>query len=249
VIDARKLVAEALGTAFLLAIVVGSGIMGQRLALGNDAIALLANSTATGAGLIVLILVFGPISGAHFNPAVTLVAALRKEISVSCALAFVAAQVAGAFAGVAAAHVMFELPLYTPSTHIRSGAGQWWSEFVATFGLILVILSCVKYRPDSVAFAVAGYIAAAYWFTASTCFANPAVTLARATTNTFAGIYPGNVALFISAQIPAALTSWRLFDWLSGANPRRTVSGRGIEIREHEELTARRATTAGSKGE
>jgi glycerol uptake facilitator-like aquaporin len=215
VIDARKLVAEALGTAFLLAVVVGSGIMGERLAGGNTAIALLANSTATGAGLAVLILVFAPISGAHFNPAVTLVAALRKEITVRTGIAFVGAQTIGALAGVAAAHLMFELPIYTPSTHVRSGFGQWWSEFVATFGLILVILACVKYRPGAVAGAVAAYIAAAYWFTASTSFANPAVTLARSLTDTFAGIHPGGVAAFIAAQVVAAIAAWRFFEWLS----------------------------------
>jgi glycerol uptake facilitator-like aquaporin len=218
VIDPRKPAAEALGTAFLVAIVVGSGIMGERLAGGNVAIALLANSTATGAGLAVLILIFGPISGAHLNPAVTLIAALRKEIAAAGAIAFVAAQVAGALAGVAATHVMFELPLFTPSTHVRAGFGQWWSEFIATFGLIFVILSCVKYRPGAVAFAVASYIAAGYWFTASTSFANPAVTMARALTDTFAGIHPANVARFISAQILAAIVAWRMFEWLSGAD-------------------------------
>ena len=155
---APKLVAEGLGTAFLLAIVVGSGIMGERLAGGNDAIALLANSIATGTGLVVLIMTFGPISGAHFNPVVTLVALLRKELSLRLALGYVVTQIVGAYAGVASAHLMFDLPAYTLSTHARHGIGQWWSEFIATFGLLLVILSCVRHRPTAVPFAVAAYI-------------------------------------------------------------------------------------------
>ena len=212
---ARKLVAEGLGTAFLLAIVVGSGIMGERLAGGNDAIALLANSIATGAGLVVLIMTFGPISGAHFNPVVTLVALLRKELSRRLALGYVVTQIVGAYAGVASAHLMFDLPAYTLSTHARHGIGQWWSEFIATFGLLLVILSCVRHRPTAVPFAVAAYITSAYWFTASTSFANPAVTLARAVTNTFSGIYPGDVVGFVMAQIVGAVTSFWLFVWLT----------------------------------
>ena len=212
---ARKLVAEGLGTAFLLAIVVGSGIMGERLAGGNDAIALLANSIATGAGLVVLIMTFGPISGAHFNPVVTLVALLRKELSLRLALGYVVTQIVGAYAGVASAHLMFDLPAYTLSTHARHGIGQWWSEFIATFGLLLVILSCVRHRPTAVPFAVAAYITSAYWFTASTSFANPAVTLARAVTNTFSGIYPGDVVGFVMAQIVGAVTSFWLFVWLT----------------------------------
>ena len=212
---ARKLVAEGLGTAFLLAIVVGSGIMGERLAGGNDAIALLANSIATGTGLVVLIMTFGPISGAHFNPVVTLVALLRKELSLRLALGYVVTQIVGAYAGVASAHLMFDLPAYTFSTHARHGIGQWWSEFIATFGLLLVILSCVRHRPTAVPFAVAAYITSAYWFTASTSFANPAVTLARAVTNTFSGIYPGDVVGFVMAQIVGAVTSFWLFVWLT----------------------------------
>ena len=212
---ARKLVAEGLGTAFLLAIVVGSGIMGERLAGGNDAIALLANSIATSAGLVVLILTFGPISGAHFNPVVTLVALLRKVLSLRLALGYVVMQIVGAYAGVASAHLMFDLPAYTLSTHARHGIGQWWSEFIATFGLLLVILSCVRHRPTAVPFAVAAYITSAYWFTASTSFANPAVTLARAVTNTFSGIYPGDVVGFVMAQIVGAVTSFWLFVWLT----------------------------------
>lgn len=211
----RKLVAEGLGTAFLLAIVVGSGIMGERLAGGNDAIALLANSIATGTGLVVLIMTFGPISGAHFNPVVTLVALLRKELSLRLALGYVVTQIVGAYAGVASAHLMFDLPAYTLSTHARHGIGQWWSEFIATFGLLLVILSCVRHRPTAVPFAVAAYITSAYWFTASTSFANPAVTLARAVTNTFSGIYPGDVVGFVMAQIVGAVTSFWLFVWLT----------------------------------
>ena len=212
---APKLVAEGLGTAFLLAIVVGSGIMGERLAGGNDAIALLANSIATGTGLVVLIMTFGPISGAHFNPVVTLVALLRKELSLRLALGYVVTQIVGAYAGVASAHLMFDLPAYTLSTHARHGIGQWWSEFIATFGLLLVILSCVRHRPTAVPFAVAAYITSAYWFTASTSFANPAVTLARAVTNTFSGIYPGDVVGFVMAQIVGAVTSFWLFVWLT----------------------------------
>ena len=197
--EVRKLAAEGLGTALLLTIIVGSGIMGERLAGGNAAIALLANSIATGAGLYALILVFDPISGAHFNPVVTLVAALRRELAPGIAVAFVVVQLAGALAGVAVAHLMFDLPIYSLSTHVRSGMGQWLSEFVATFGLLLVLLSCSKYRPEAVPLAVGAYIASAYWFTASTSFANPPVTLARATTNTLAGIYPGDILGFVVA--------------------------------------------------
>ena len=211
----RKLAAEGIGTALLLAIVVGSGIMGERLAGGNTAIALLANSTATGAGLYVLILIFGPISGAHFNPAVTLVAAVQSELTPGVAAAFVVVQLAGAFAGVGVAHLMFDLPIYSLSTHLRTGVGQWLSEFVATIGLVLAILSCSKYRPNAVPLAVGAYIASAYWFTASTSFANPAVTLARAATNTFVGIYPGNVLPFVVAQILAAGSAAFFFRWLS----------------------------------
>ena len=197
--EVRKLAAEGLGTALLLTIIVGSGIMGERLAGGNAAIALLANSIATGAGLYALILVFDPISGAHFNPVVTLVAALRRELAPGIAVAFVVVQLAGALAGVAVAHLMLDLPIYSLSTHVRSGMGQWLSEFVATFGLLLVLLSCSKYRPEAVPLAVGAYIASAYWFTASTSFANPPVTLARATTNTLAGIYPGDILGFVVA--------------------------------------------------
>ncbi len=215
---ARRLTAEALGTALLLAVVVGSGIMGERLAGGNVAVALLANTLATGAGLVVLILVFGPLSGAHFNPAVTLADALQGGLSWKDTLAYLAAQLAGAFVGVAVAHGMFELPLYAASTHARTGPAQWFSEFVATFGLLATILGCVRQRASAVPFAVGAYITSAYWFTASTSFANPAVTLARAATDTFAGIRPADAPAFIVAQLLGALAATALFRWLLPAN-------------------------------
>ncbi len=210
----RRLTAEALGTAFLLAVVVGSGIMGERLSGGNVAIALLANTLATGAGLVVLILTFGPVSGAHFNPAVTLADALTGGLPWKDAAAYMAAQLAGAFVGVAAAHGMFDLPLYAVSTHVRTGPSQWFSEFVATFGLLSIIWGCVRQRASAVPFAVGAYITSAYWFTASTSFANPAVTLARAVTNTFAGIRPDDAPGFIIAQMLGALAATALFRWL-----------------------------------
>ena len=176
----RRIVSEALGSALLLAVVVGSGIMAERLAGGNVAIALLANTIATGAGLVALILMFGTISGAHFNPAVTLSEAWQGNVPAREVLPYIAAQVAGAFAGVAAAHAMFGEPAFFASAHVRSGPGQWWSEFVATFGLVGVIIGCSRSRPSITPFAVAAYITSAYWFTSSTSFANPAVTLARA---------------------------------------------------------------------
>ncbi|MBP3983991.1 aquaporin family protein [Pseudoxanthomonas helianthi] len=197
----RKLLAEFLGTALLLACVVGSGIMGVNLARGNDAIALLANAGATAGVLYVLIVVFGPISGAHFNPVVTLVMRLRGELSTREALAYVGVQVVAAIMGVLLAHAMFELPLIQPGTHARTGHAQWLSEAVATFGLVLTILLGVRHRPASVPALVASYIFAAYWFTASTSFANPAVTLARSLTQTFAGIRPGDVWGFVVAQL------------------------------------------------
>jgi len=197
-------VAEALGTALLLAAVIGSGIMGDRLAAGNVAIALLANTIATGAALVALILTFGPISGAHFNPAVTLADASQGGLAWRDVPAYVAAQVAGAFAGVAAAHVMFGEPLFFASRHARGGGAQMFSEFVATFGLLAVIWGCVRSRPDAAPYAVAAYITAAYWFTASTSFANPAVTLARAASDTFAGIRPADVPGFVLAQLIGA---------------------------------------------
>ncbi len=212
--DARRYVAEALGTALLLAVVVGSGIMAERLAGGNVAIALLGNAVATGAGLIALILMFGPISGAHFNPVVTLSEVMQKNLPASHVLPYILMQVLGAFAGVAAAHGMFELPVFFPSEHARSGIAQWWSEFVATFGLIAVIISTSRSRPAVTPFAVAAYITAAYWFTSSTSFANPAVTLARAATNTFAGILPSDTLGFIVAQLLGAFAATLLFNWM-----------------------------------
>jgi glycerol uptake facilitator-like aquaporin len=209
----RKLIAEWLGTFSLLATVVGSGIMAERLADGNTAIALLGNTIPTGAILVVLITVFGPISGAHFNPAVTLSFLLRKEIPMRAAGLFVLAQVFGGIIGVLAAHVMFSHPLIDPSETARTGIGQWVGEFVATFGLVGTILACLKARPDFVATAVGLYITAAYWFTSSTSFANPAVTIARSFSNTFAGISPPDVAAFVAVQlIAAALATW-FFGW------------------------------------
>jgi glycerol uptake facilitator-like aquaporin len=199
----QRLLAEVVGTAFLLAAIVGSGIMGEHLAGGNVAMALLANSAATGAALIALILALGPISGAHFNPAVTLASALEGEIRWRHAAGYIAAQIAGAFAGVAVAHLMFGQTFFSPSLHVRSGAAQAFSEFVATLGLLTVIAGCARFRGEAVAFAVGAYITAAYWFTGSTSFANPAVTLARSATNTFAGIRPRDVPGFLAAQLAA----------------------------------------------
>ncbi len=210
----RKLVAEALGTALLLATVVGSGIMGDRLAGGNVAVALLANTLATGAGLVALILTFGPISGAHFNPVVTVAQATQGELPWRQVPGYVAAQVAGAFGGVALAHVMFGVAVFSASHHERSGVAQLVSEVVATFGLLAVIFSCARRRPSIVPFAVGAYITAAYWFTASTSFANPAVALARAATDTFAGIRPADVPGFIGAEIVGATLATVTFAWL-----------------------------------
>jgi glycerol uptake facilitator-like aquaporin len=212
-----RVVAEFLGTAFLLAAVVGSGIMGERLASGNLAIALLANSLATGAALVALILTFNPISGAHFNPAVTVADALRGGIAWRQAPAYMVAQIAGAFTGVGAAHTMFGLPLFSLSLHPRSGGAQLWSEFIATFGLLSVIWGCSRTRPTAVPFAVAAYITAAYWFTASTSFANPAVTLARAASDTFAGIRPADAPGFMVAQLTGAIAATLLFRWFGKA--------------------------------
>lgn len=212
---ARALAAEALGSAFLLAVVVGSGIMGERLAGGNAAIALLANSFATGGGLMMLIITFAPSSGAHFNPVVTLAEASLGRLTWRRVVPYFAAQFVGALLGVAAAHAMFELPLYFPSQHIRTGPAQWWSEFVATFGLLIAILQCAKHRPGAVPFVVAAYISAAYWFTASTSFANPAVTIARSLTDTFAGIRPVDAPGFIAAQVVGAAAALLVFRWLA----------------------------------
>ncbi len=199
---ARRAVAEAFGTAFLLAAVVGSGIMGERLAGGNVAIALLANTLATGAPLVALILTFEPISGAHFNPAVTLADAWQGGLAWRDVPAYLAGQIGGAFAGVAVAHLMFNEPVFFGSHHIRSGRAQLFSEFVATLGLLSVIWGCARLRSSAVPFAVGAYITAAYWFTASTSFANPAVTLARTASETFAGIRPADAPGFIMAQLP-----------------------------------------------
>jgi glycerol uptake facilitator-like aquaporin len=210
----RKLFAEWLGTLFLLATVVGSGIMAERLAGGNVAIALLGNTIPTGAILVVLILVFGPISGAHFNPAVTLAFVIRKEISKSDAAFYVGAQIIGGIIGVFIAHLMFENPLIDPSTHARTGTSQWISEFVATFGLVATILGCLKSRAEAIPYAVGLYITAAYWFTSSTSFANPAVTIARGFSDTFAGIDPSHVPAFIAVQLLAAIVATLTFKWL-----------------------------------
>jgi glycerol uptake facilitator-like aquaporin len=209
-----RAVAEFLGTAFLLAAVVGSGIMGERLAAGNVAIALLANTLSTGAILVVLILALAPISGAHFNPAVTLAMSVTGDLPWREAPVYLASQVAGALVGVASAHLMFGLPLFFASNHPRHGAAQLWSEFVATFGLIFVIWCCSRFRPSATAYAVGAYITAAYWFTASTSFANPAVTLARAASDTFAGIRPADAPAFIAAQLAGAWAATALFRWL-----------------------------------
>ena len=211
----RCAVSEAVGTAMLLAAVVGSGIMGERLAGGNVAIALLANTLATGAALLALILTFGPISGAHLNPAVTFSAASQGGLAWSAVPVYVVAQVAGAFAGVAVAHVMFGEPLFSASRHARHGLPQLVSEFVATFGLVAVVWGCARSRADAVPFAVAAYITAAYWFTASTSFANPAVTMARAASDTFAGIRPADAPAFIGAQLAGAGAATALFRWLT----------------------------------
>jgi glycerol uptake facilitator-like aquaporin len=210
----RRVAAEVLGTAFLLATVIGSGIMAERLAGGNAALALLGNTLPTGAILIVLILIFASLSGAHFNPAVSLVFALRGELAWRDLALYVAAQIAGAVAGVLIAHAMFELPVWQISTKARSGLPQVLAEFVATSGLLLTILGCVARAPAAIAYAVGLYITAAYWFTASTSFANPAVTLARSLSDTFAGIAPSGVAAFIAAQFAGAVAAWAMGRWL-----------------------------------
>jgi glycerol uptake facilitator-like aquaporin len=210
----QRIVAEFVSTAFLLAAVIGSGIMGERLAGSNVAIALLANTMATGAALLALILTFGPISGAHMNPAVTLSAASQHDLGWRDVPFYIAAQLLGAFAGTAAAHVMFGLPVFFASQHVRAGFAQMFAEFVATFGLIAVICGVVRTRPQAIAFAVAAYISAAYWFTSSTSFANPVVTLARSMSDTFAGIRPTDTPGFIVAQLAGAAAATILFRWL-----------------------------------
>jgi glycerol uptake facilitator-like aquaporin len=213
----RCLVAEFIGTLLLLAAVVGSGIMAERLAGGNVALALLANTISTGAALVALILAFGSVSGAHFNPAVTLADAYAGGISWRYVPAYLFAQVAGAYSGVAIAHLMFGLTLFSVSTHARGGAAQVFSEFIATFGLMAVIWGCARSRPNAVPYAVGAYITTAYWFTASTSFANPAVTLARSLSNTFAGIRPADILCFIAAQLVGAFAATVLFQWLMPA--------------------------------
>ncbi|HSI18364.1 MAG TPA: MIP/aquaporin family protein [Sphingomonas sp.] len=210
----RRVAAEGVGTALLLAVVVGSGIMGQRLSGGNDAIALLGNTIATGAGLVVLIHMFGPVSGAHFNPAVTLAMLMRREIDRRAALPYVAAQFIGGVAGVWIAHAMFAAPLLQISTRLRDGPAQGLAEGVATFGLIGTIIGTQRARPEFTPVAVGLYITAAYWFTASTSFANPAVTVARSLSDTFAGIAPASVPLFIVGQLVGMVVAVGFFTWL-----------------------------------
>jgi glycerol uptake facilitator-like aquaporin len=210
----RRAVAECLGTAFLLAAVVGSGIMAANLAGGNGALALLCNTLPTGAILAVLILTFGPISGAHFNPAVSLAMAMRRELPLGATAVYIGAQIIGAIVGVLAAHAMFELPLWQVSMNVRAGVGQWFAEAVATFGLLLTILGCSIRTPSAVPYAVGLYITSAYWFTASTSFANPAVTIARSLSDTYTGIAPAGVLEFIAAQVAGALLAVGLARWL-----------------------------------
>jgi glycerol uptake facilitator-like aquaporin len=213
----RAAAAEAIGTALLLAIVVGSGIMGERLAQGNAAVALLANSIATGAGLYVLIVIFGPVSGAHFNPVVSAVSAWEGQLNARDSVVYVVAQVSGAFAGVAAAHAMFTLPVWQISARVRPTLGEAFGEVIATFGLVLVISLVSRFRAETIPVAVAAFITSAYWFTSSTSFANPAVTLARAMTDTFAGISPQSVPLFVAGQMAGAVVATLFAHWLIGS--------------------------------
>ena len=211
----RRLVAETLGTAMLLATVVGSGIMAENLAGGNVAIALLGNTIPTGAILVVIITIFGPVSGAHFNPAVTLSFLIRREITIGAAIAYVAVQIIGGIIGTWSAHLMFAQELFQLSSHVRTGGAQWFSEGVATFGLVATILGTLRWRPEAVAYMVGLYITAAYWFTASTSFANPAVTIARSLTDTFSGIYPADAPGFILAQLVGAVVATLTIGWLA----------------------------------
>lgn len=235
----RRAATEVLGTAFLLMAIVGSGIMAERLAGGNVALALLANSLATGAALIALILALASISGAHFNPAVTLASAISGEMSWREVAVYSASQVLGSFSGVAAAHAMFGLPLFFASHHARAGVSLIWSEFVATFGLLLVIWGCVRARSAYVAFAVGAYIMGAYWFTSSTSFANPAVTLARSVSDTFAGIRPADVPAFLLAQLSAAAVAAFAFRWWF---PVRTASQEAADAQHLQVLEVTRET-------
>ena len=218
----RRLFAEALGTALLLAIVIGSGIMGDTLSGGNTAIALLGNTLATGAGLVVLITLFGPISGAHFNPVVTLAFAARREVGAWLAVGYIVAQILGAVLGVFAAHAMFGQAIVQVSTRLRDGPSLAFSEAVATFGLMATIFGCIRFKPDFTPVAVGLYITSAYWFTASTSFANPAVTFARSLSNTFAGIAPSSVPLFVAAQCAGAIVGVAVFGWLLREQPSAT---------------------------
>jgi glycerol uptake facilitator-like aquaporin len=221
----KRLAAEALGTAFLLAAIIGSGIMGERLSGGNVAIALLANSVATGCALGALILVFGPISGAHFNPAVTLAMASRGEMSWRDVVPYICVQLAAAFVGVMTAHMMFNEPLLMSAAHVRTDFPQWWSEFIATFGLLSVIWGCARrHSLPTTALAIAGYITAAYWFTGSTSFANPAVTIGRAFSNTFAGIRPDDVVGFLIAQLLGGAVATLVWWWFSSEMAQRSVN-------------------------
>jgi glycerol uptake facilitator-like aquaporin len=212
--DLRRLTCELLGTAILVATVIGSGIMGESLAAGNAAVALLGNTIATGAILVVIILGFGPVSGAHFNPAVSLVFALRRELPWRLFAPYVAAQIIGGLLGTLAAHAMFDLPLIQISTHARTGAGIWLGEIIASFGLVLTILLTLKHRPDTVPWTVGLFITAGYWFTSSTSFANPAVAIARGFSDTFAGIAPGDVPAFIAAELIGAVVGAAFVGWL-----------------------------------
>jgi glycerol uptake facilitator-like aquaporin len=223
----RRTASEFLGTAFLLATVVGSGIMGERLAGGNIAVALLANTIATGAALVALILTFAPVSGAHLNPAVSLVDAIEHGLSWTAAACYVPAQCIGAITGAIVAHFMFALPALSISHRVRSGPAQIFSEFVATFGLLCVIRGCSRARSEIAPFAVGAYITAAYWFTSSTSFANPAVTIARSLTDTFSGIRPPDVPFFVLAQFLGAIAATVLFRWLVPRAHARTERGIG----------------------
>jgi glycerol uptake facilitator-like aquaporin len=238
----RRASAEFLGTAFLLAVIVGSGIMGERLAGGNVAVALLANALATGAGLLALILTFGPVSGAHFNPVVTLMSAVNRDFRWSDTPAYLLAQFTGAIAGVWAAHMMFGLAAFSFSQHERSGLSQAFSEFVATFGLLAVIACGSRHRPSAVPLGVAAYVAAGYWFTASTALANPAVTLARSLTDTFSGIRPVDTPAFIAAQILATITACAVLGWMLA--PHKSAMAEGART---EWLPNRETSSAGNR--
>jgi glycerol uptake facilitator-like aquaporin len=227
----QKVTAEALGTGLLVAAVVGSGVMAAKLSGGNDALALLCNTIPTGAILIVLIVVFGGVSGAHFNPAVTAAFWMRKELTGKEAVSFVVAQIVGGVLGTLAAHVMFDDTLFQLSLKVRSGPSQWFSEFVAAFGLLLTIFGTLRWRPDTVPFTVGLYITSAYWFTASTSFANPAVTIARALSNTFAGIRPSDVPAFILAQLAGAFCAMMVARWLYSGGEIATERGSADDVK------------------